>query len=545
MSSNSTSNPSARGHPAGRVTHWLAHGGKPTPAKATAAIGMLAFAVMNITTIVSLRGMPSQAEYGLHSIFYYCFAALVFLIPVSLVAAELASAYPKQGGVFRWVGEAFGARWGFAAIYYQWQAIVIWFPTVLIFAATALAYVWSPPSFSESLSHNKLYTIAVLLTVYWFVTLFSFRGVESSARLSTAGGLLGTIIPGAILIILGGVYVMAGHPIALSLQGGVMPKFSGFHDLVLAAGVFLYFAGMEMQAVHVTNLNNPARNYPLSVAIAAVGVIVIFVLGTLAVAVVVPKASIDLNQSLLVAYRALWSAFGLPWLGNVVAAMLAFGVLGQVSAIVAGPSTGLLAVGKAGYLPPWLQRTNQHGVPVAILLLQGGLVTLLCLAFIVLPSVQAAYQILSQLATIVYLVMYVIMYAAAIKLRYSQPETKRPFRIPGGNVGMWFVGLVGLAGALLALFISFIPPTQIGTGSPWVYVGTLLIGSAVFVAMPFAFYAFHKPDWKAGDSDFEPFTKSAASGAPASRPSRETDRSAPATNVPAEKSVHPRQSAAP
>jgi hypothetical protein len=55
-----------------------------------------------------------------------------------------AAAYPNQGGVFRWVGEAFGPRWGFAAIYYQWQAVVIWFPTVLIFAAAALAYVLWP-----------------------------------------------------------------------------------------------------------------------------------------------------------------------------------------------------------------------------------------------------------------------------------------------------------------------------------------------------------------------------------------------------------------
>ena len=64
---------------------------------------MMAFAIMNVTTIVSLRGLPSQAEYGLTSIFYYVFAAVVFLIPMSLVAAELASTFPNQGGIFRWV----------------------------------------------------------------------------------------------------------------------------------------------------------------------------------------------------------------------------------------------------------------------------------------------------------------------------------------------------------------------------------------------------------------------------------------------------------
>jgi hypothetical protein len=75
----------------------------------------------------SFRGLPAEAEYGLVSIFYYVFAAVFFLIPVSLVAAELATGWPQKGGVFRWVGEAFGPRWGFVAIFLQWAESTIWF----------------------------------------------------------------------------------------------------------------------------------------------------------------------------------------------------------------------------------------------------------------------------------------------------------------------------------------------------------------------------------------------------------------------------------
>jgi putative glutamate/gamma-aminobutyrate antiporter len=491
-----------RGTPVGE---WLAHGGKPKTAKKVVAISMITLAIMNVTTIASLRGLPSQAEYGLTSVFYYIFAALVFLIPTALVAAELAAAFPKQGGVFRWVGEAFGPRWGFAAIYYQWQAIVIWFPTVLIYGAVALAYIWWPQSFDTALAGNKIYTIVVLLAVYWFVTLFTFRGMSASSRLSSLGGLFGTIIPAGILIVLGLVYVAMGKPIQMPLNTGVVPDFTHFQNMVLAAGVFLFFAGMEMQAVHVKQLKNPSRDYPLSVFVATILVILIFVLGTLAVGVVIPHNAINLNQSLLIAYDDLWGAIGLPWLGNVMAILLAFGVLGQASVILSGPSTGLLAVGKAGYLPHILQKVNAHEMPVAILLLQGLIVTALCAALVVLPSVQSAYQILSQLAVIIYLFMYLIMYVAAIRLRYAQPDMPRPFKIPGGNIGMWIVGIVGLLGALIALVFSFIPPAQIKTGSPVIYIGSLLVGSIIFLAVPLLIYAFHKPTWKAPDSDFEPF----------------------------------------
>jgi putative glutamate/gamma-aminobutyrate antiporter len=369
----------------------------------------------------------------------------------------------------------------------------------------ALAYIWWPQSFDKALAANKLYTIAVVLAVYWFVTLFTFRGVGASARLSSLGGVFGTIIRGAILILLAGIYVAMGKPIHLPLNTGFFPDFSKFQNMVLAAGVFLYYAGMEIQAVHIKNLPNPSRNYPLSVLIAAVSVVVVFVLGTLAVGVVIPQKSINLNQSLLIAYRDLWSAFSLPWLGNVMALMLVAGVLGQASALVGGISTGLFTVGKAGYLPHGLQKANKHAMPVTILVVQGGVISLLCIAFAVVPSVQSTYQLLSQMATIIYLVMYLIMFVAAIRLRYTQPNKARPFRIPGGNLGMWAVGLVGLAGALVAMTLSSIPPKQISTGSPAVYVGVLLGGAAIFVAIPFILFMFHKPAWKASDSDFEPF----------------------------------------
>ena len=134
--------------------------------KKGAVIGVWAFAIMNVTTIVSLRGLPAQAEYGIASIFYYLFAAIVFLIPVSLVAAELASTFPKKGGVFRWVSEAFGARWGWAALYYQWQAIVIWFPSVLIFGGVSLAYVFLPEAHAAKLADNNLYMFLIFLSLY-------------------------------------------------------------------------------------------------------------------------------------------------------------------------------------------------------------------------------------------------------------------------------------------------------------------------------------------------------------------------------------------
>jgi amino acid transporter len=146
--------------------------------------------------------------------------------------------------------------------------------------------------------------------------------------------------------------------------------------------------------------------------------------------------------------------------------------------------------------------------------MQAIIVTFLCGIFLVMPSVQSVFQILSQVSNIMFLTMYMVMFVAAIALRYSQPDMARPFRIPGGNFGMWLVGLIGLAGALIAGALSFAPPTQIGTGSVAIYVGILVAVTAVEVAIPFVVFAFRKPSWKATDSDFEPFAGQAKTRTP-------------------------------
>lgn len=473
----------------------------------TVKLTVITLAVMNITAVVSLRGLPAEAEYGLSSVFYYLFAAVVFLIPVAIVAAELATGWPKKGGVFRWVGEAFGPRLGFVAMFMLWIEVTIWFPTVLTFAAVSLAFIGPDQTWDQALSANKFYTLAVVLAVYWLATIIALGGAKAFAPVAKWGGIVGTIIPAAILIVLGfGYFLLTGESQTPMRMDDMWPDLTNFNNLVLAASIFLFYAGMEMNAIHVKDVNNPTRNYPLAILISSLVTVFIFVLGTLAIAFIIPQNQINLTQSLLIAYDDFFHHFGIGFMAPVIAAMLAFGVLGGVTVWVAGPSSGFLEVGKAGYLPRFLQEQNRAGAPESLLIVQAVIVTGLSLMFVVLPSVQATYQILSQLTVILYLVMYLLMFAAAIKLRLSQPDTPRPYRVPGGTLGMWVFAGVGFLGALLAFVLSFVPPAQIAVGSPVAYVGYLVAGTLIFVGLPFLIYAARRPSWRDPNSDFEPFS---------------------------------------
>ncbi len=479
-----------------------------SPHKAqTTKLTAATLAMMNIVTVVSLRGLPAEAEYGLSSIFYYIFAAVFFLVPVSLVAAELTTTWPEKGGVFRWVGEAFGPKWAFLAMFMLFSQVSVWFPTALTFGAVALAFIGPDQTWDQALSGNKFFVLAIILSIYWLATFIAFRGVAAFSKVSKWGGMIGTIIPAIILIILGFSYLGGDEPVHIQLSwDNVLPDFSNLSNIVLAASIFLFYAGMEMNAIHVKELDNPTKSYPTAIAIASLGTVVIFILGTLAIAFVIPKADINLTQSLLVAYYDIFRWAGIGFLAPIMAICLAIGVLAGIVTWVGGPSSGLLALAKAGYLPRFWQHTNEHGMATHILFFQAGVVTVLSILFVIMPSVQATYQILSQLVVILYLIMYMLMFASGIYLRFSQPDRPRPYSIPGGKVGMFFFGGIGFIGSLIAFLFSFIPPGQIAIGSPTTYVVLLIVLTIIFVLIPFIIYANRKPHWKDEQADFAPFT---------------------------------------
>ena len=224
---------------------------------------------------------------------------------------------------------------------------------------------------------------------------------------------------------------------------------------------------------------------------------------------IIPNSQINLVQSLLISYDNYFSFFGLGWMNWIMALALAVGVLAQVTAWVGGPSKGLYQVGLAGNLPPVMQKRNKNNVQEGILIIQGCIVTLLSIMFVIMPSVQSAYQIISQLTIILYLIMYMLMFASGIYLRYREPNTPRTFRIPGGKTfGMWVVGGLGFLASLAAFLVSFIPPNQITVGSNAMYIILLVVGAFIFAGIPFVIHAMAKPSWKRPvdpEDAFEPF----------------------------------------
>ena len=477
-------------------------GGPSKRASAAGSLSVIGLALMTVAAVVSLRGLPLMAVEGTTLLFYIGFAAFLFLIPAALVAAELGGMFAQShGGVYEWVKAPFGARLGFVAIWLQWIQNVVWYPTVLAFAAASLAYVIGRPT----LAADGVYTGSVIIAAYWLATAITLTGTRSAARVTSLGFLLGTVVPGLVIIALGAAWIADGHAIAFlqdaASAGGahhhprLFPHITSLSSVAFLGGIILLFAGVEVHAVHANELKNPARDFPTAILIAVVIIVVLFLLGSLALAAVVPASQIALDQGPMQAFDITLKAFGLGWLVPILALLIALGALAGVMSWITGPSRGLLQTARDGELPPLLAHTNKNGIQVVILVIQGCIVTVLALLYFVMSNVSVAFFLLSAMTITLYLVMYMLMYAAALRLRITRPDAPRSYKVPGGMTGLWLVAGIGLGGVGFAFVTSFFPPSQLPVGSPATYVGVVATGFVVFVGLPILIHTLRRPSW--------------------------------------------------
>lgn len=448
--------------------------------------------MINVATIGSVKNWPVTAEYGFTSVFFFLLATLVFFIPTALISAELATGWPKMGGVFAWVKEAFGHRTGFLAAWLQWMQTIVWYPTALSFIAATIAYIFNP-----ELSENSLYTFFTILIIFWGTTFVNFRGMRTSGWISSLGMILGTFLPGIFIIVLGFLWVSKGFPtqIAFNLDS-FLPDLSSISQLVLFSGVIISLAGIEMSAVHALDVENPKKNYPKAILYSALIILGLSIPGVLSIAIVVPQGEISLLAGSLQAIAIFLEKYNLRPLMPVVAFLITLGTMASVSTWTVGPVKGILAAAQSGDLPPLFRRINKNAMPVPLLILQAVVVSILALPFVFLPSLNEAFWMLMAMVAELYLLMYLLMFASAIKLRYTQPKVDRPYKIPGGKIGIWIVGGIGTLGALFTMIVGIFPPKHISMTNPATYVVIMVIGVIVFALGPTIILLFQKPNWK-------------------------------------------------
>ncbi len=453
-----------------------------------AKLSTFALVMLIIGAVDNIRNLPAAALFGSTLIFFFIFSAIVFLIPSALVSAELASSWTDKGGICYWVKLAFGDRCAFMAIWLQWIANLVWFPTILSFLAGVIAYLINP-----DLVHSKTYLISIILSIFWSLTLLNLKGIHVSAKFVAFCTITGMAVPMAMIIGLAIAWVLLGHPLQVSFTASSLwPSFSHIDSWVSLTAIMTAFAGMELSAVHVKEINNPQKTFPRALYISVWLILLTMILGSLAIAIVLPKDQINLVNGVMQAFTSFFAAYHISWLMPLITVMVLLGTFGSIISWVISPAKGLLQAAQLGFLPEFFQRVNKHGVAANLLITQAVIVSFICLAFLLMPSIGGSYWLLTALNIQLYMIMYVMMFIAALYLRYKHKDIQRSFAIPGGKAGMWIACILGLIGCAITLIVGFVPPAGLDVGSIFSYELIFISGIIVTVAPTLFFYIYQK-----------------------------------------------------
>ncbi len=238
-----------------------------------------------------------------------------------------------------------------------------------------------------------------------------------------------------------------------------------------------------MSAVHADEVKNPAKSYPKAILISVLIILTGLIFSSLAIAMVVPLAKLNVVTGLEQAFMIFFADYHLSWMLPVIIILIVLGGIGGVATWIIGPTKGLLVAVEDGSAPAIFAKTNRPGVPVVILLLQAVIFTLVSSVFLLEPTVAGSYWVLTAMTAQLAMLFYIAMFLAAIKLRSRVKEKPSTFQIPGGKFGLWLTAGFGLFACVSAIIIGFIPPGSIDVGRLWHYE-LIMVSGLILLCLP-------------------------------------------------------------
>jgi len=445
-------------------------------------ISLFPLVLLIVAAIDSIRTLPTTAFFGSSLIFFYLLSAVIFLIPVGLISAEFSSRYPEKGGVFHWVRNAFGDRIGLLAVWLQWINTMVWYPTMLVFIAGTATHILHP-----TLAYNKVFLLTGSLITFWSLTFLNLKGIKVSVRINSICGMIGTLLPMGFLILLGGWWYFSSHSHAIVFSWkDIVPSFNLLDNSCALVTIMASFLGMELAGVHVSDIENPQKNFPKAIGYAVIILLTTLILGSLAVAVVIPKHDIHFVDGIMQTFTTFLTAFHMPYLIPLLALLIVIGSTGGSVNWLLSPAKGLLQIAECGFLPPFFLVKNKNEVPFRILIFQAVLVSIFCFCLQFVPNVNTYYWFLMSLSTGLYMLMYVLLFLAALKLK----RPKNSYKIPRGmrTVSCY----AGLCSCVITIIIGFQPPSEMVMGSKTNYVLMIMSGFCLMVIPVIFFWLYQK-----------------------------------------------------
>lgn len=425
-------------------------------------LGRADLLLFTVSAILTIDTLASAASMGVSWFAWWAITMVVFFVPYGLITAELGAAWPGEGGLYVWVREAFGPRWGSLTAWLYWINNAYWIPSVyLVFAATfhsifLKAHV--PPQWQEGPQATWLQAgIAIALT--WFTVGVGIVRLQVSKWIPN----LGALVKVAIFLALGALglhALLVGRPPANDFSPGeLLPRWG---DSLAFLPVLLYNAlGFELMSSAGEEMKDPQRDVPRVILVSGAVIAAVYTLGVAGILLAVPVAQLSLVTGTWDALEALGRGWGegAGWVVRLLGVGFLYSCVANIVTWSLGVNRVAAAAAAEGALPAALGRLHpRHRTPHVAFLLMGVVATLLLIGNALLSArPDNVFWMVFKLSGVCLLLSYLPVFPAFFALRRRRPEVARPYRLPGGALAAWGAAAACFLFVLGATLLFFKP----------------------------------------------------------------------------------------
>jgi amino acid transporter len=424
-------------------------------AKLIKSLGRFDMVFFTVCAFVGLDTLGTVAAEGPQGFLWLVLLAVVFVAPYMLLMAEVGAAFTQEGGPYEWVKLAFGRfQGGICAILY-WVTNPFWVGGSLAFIATD---AWRANVFS--IGHGSFGDYAFKLVFIWLSIGVAIVSLRYGKWIPNLGAVLRIVVLGFFTITV----------VVYAIEHGV--DGFGAHELSPTRAVFLglvpvllfNYVGFELQNGAAEEMKDPKRDVPVSVLRSGILGVLLYVIPILSIILVLPAKEVTGIGGFIDAVTKVFSVYGGAAHALLVLMTLCFvGTLVTSGAVWMIGSDRIQAVASldGAFLPFFGVFNRKLGTPVRVNVLSGVVASVFMIVAIAVfnSGSDSAFAVVLGIAISTTLISYLWIFPAVLRLRYTHPQVERPYRVPGGSVGIWAAAVVTTAWVALGSWVAVFPGT--------------------------------------------------------------------------------------
>lgn len=450
-----------------------------TTAEATAApaaarrrvLGLRDATLFTLSAILVVDTLTASAAIGVQTIGWWILAIVFFLIPSAMITAELGTAYPDQGGIYSWVKRAFGERWASRTTYWYYVNVALWMPSVFLLFTGIFCQLFV--SDWADWAAGKWWQVGIAIACTWAVVWVGVLTLDVGKWVNNLGALLKVAIILALGV--GGVVVALGDGSANPITAGDALPSLGDAKTYLPVIIFMML-GFELISSLSEEVKQPEKIIPRTLFSSGAILAFLYVFATIGILLALPLSDLGLVEGLVDTFKQI---FGTSGVGEVlvyvlgIAAMYTFFTNMTTWSMGANRSAQEAAV--SGELPELLGREHPvRRTPVGAYVVSGVVATaVLLFAAIFVDSQDDLFYAIFSASAVVFLMPYMLLFPAVVALRRKDPDTPRPYKVPGGTGFLTVLSVITTV-IIFATFLLFLWPEIPSAPAAWSFTGPLL-----------------------------------------------------------------------